>query len=291
MLAPLLFVFGVFVWINMETKRCSKCKKELPLEKFSKNKCQKDGLCNQCKDCIKENYIRDREKNRIKEKEYYIKNKDRILQYSKERYQRDKEKFRQQAKEYREKIKSGSEERKEQIRKAQRENYKNNKEKIREYQNKWYDTHKEEYRQKHSEYYFKNKDKVKAYREKNKEHIREITRENQKRKMQSEIYRFSQRVRGCLNKSFKRQNIKKSKHSEELLGCTVGFFQDYLKQTFFDNYGYEYDGIEKVHIDHIIPLATAKTVEEVEKLCHYTNLQLLRAEDNLKKGSKTDYEI
>lgn len=277
----------------METKICSKCKKELPLEKFSKNKCQKDGLCNQCKDCIKENYISDREKNRSKEKEYYLKNKDRISWYSKKRYQRDKEKIKQKRKDYyREKIKNASEESKEEIRKKQREYYNNNKEKIREYQNKWYDEHKEEYRKKHSEYYFKNKDKVKAYREKNKEHIKEITRENKKSKMQNdELYRFSQRVRGCLNKSFKRQNATKSKHSEELLGCSVPFFQDYLKQTFFNAYGYEYDGIEKVHIDHIIPLATAKTVEDVEKLCHYTNLQLLRAEDNLKKGSKTDYEI
>ena len=276
----------------METKICSKCKKELPLEKFSKNKCQKDGLCNQCKDCIKDNYIRDRDKNRGKNKEYYLKNKDRISQYSKEKYQRDKEKIKQKRKDYyRDKIKNGSEETKEQIRKVQRENYKNNREKIREYQNKWYGEHKEEYRKKHSEYYFKNKDKVKAYREKNKEHIKEITRENNKRKMQNEIYRFATRVRGCLNKSFKRKNATKSKHSEELLGCSVPFFQKHLYKTFYEKYGYEYDGEEKVHIDHIIPLATAKTVEDVEKLCHYTNLQLLRAEDNLKKGSKTNYEI
>ena len=41
-----------------------------------------------------------------------------------------------------------------------------------------------------------------------------------------------------------------------------------------------------IHIDHIIPLSSAKTEEEVYELCHYTNLQPLWAEDNLKKGSK-----
>lgn len=40
------------------------------------------------------------------------------------------------------------------------------------------------------------------------------------------------------------------------------------------------------HIDHRVPLASAKTIVEREKLCHYTNLQPLWAQDNLKKSSK-----
>ena len=34
-----------------------------------------------------------------------------------------------------------------------------------------------------------------------------------------------------------------------------------------------------------------KSWEEVIKLCHYTNLQLLKAEDNLHKGAKLDYTL
>ena len=40
------------------------------------------------------------------------------------------------------------------------------------------------------------------------------------------------------------------------------------------------------HIDHIIPLYSAKDIEELKKLFHYSNLQPLWWEDNLKKGSK-----
>lgn len=39
-------------------------------------------------------------------------------------------------------------------------------------------------------------------------------------------------------------------------------------------------------IDHIKPLASAKTLEELEKLQHYTNLQPLWSIENLQKGTK-----
>ena len=40
------------------------------------------------------------------------------------------------------------------------------------------------------------------------------------------------------------------------------------------------------HIDHKIPLSSAKTEEELYKLCHFTNLQPMWAIENIKKGSK-----
>lgn len=40
----------------------------------------------------------------------------------------------------------------------------------------------------------------------------------------------------------------------------------------------------KWHIDHIKPLASAKSVDEIYELCHYSNLQPLWAKDNYTKG-------
>ena len=49
----------------------------------------------------------------------------------------------------------------------------------------------------------------------------------------------------------------------------------------FDNHG-----LYGWHIDHIIPLYSAKNEEDIIKLCHYTNLQPLWAEENLSKSNK-----
>ena len=44
--------------------------------------------------------------------------------------------------------------------------------------------------------------------------------------------------------------------------------------------------IDGWHIDHIIPLSSAKTSKDVEKLMHYTNLQPMWAIENIKKSDK-----
>ena len=91
--------------------------------------------------------------------------------------------------------------------------------------------------------------------------------------------------------SFRRRGLQKKGKTEEIVGCDFKMFNDYLLNTFKNNYGYEYDGKEEVHVDHIIPLATATTEEEIIKLCHYTNLQLLKAKDNLDKKDKLDWQL
>jgi hypothetical protein len=58
----------------------------------------------------------------------------------------------------------------------------------------------------------------------------------------------------------------------------------------WDNHGNPKDGVFDLNktwdIDHIIPITTAKTEDDVYRLNHYTNLQPLWAEDNMKKGDK-----
>jgi hypothetical protein len=81
---------------------------------------------------------------------------------------------------------------------------------------------------------------------------------------------------------------KNSKTTEmlgsEWLSVKIHIENKFTKGMNWSNYG-------EWHIDHITPLAFAKTKEEIIKLCHYTNLQPLWAIDNIKKGSKIIKEI
>jgi hypothetical protein len=45
------------------------------------------------------------------------------------------------------------------------------------------------------------------------------------------------------------------------------------------------------HMDHIIPISSAETEEDVYRLNHYTNFQPLYWLDNLRKGNKVNSEI
>ena len=58
-----------------------------------------------------------------------------------------------------------------------------------------------------------------------------------------------------------------------------------MENQFIDGISWENYG--EWHIDHIIPLSTSKSIEEINRLCHYTNLQPLWAFDNLSKGGIT----
>ena len=100
------------------------------------------------------------------------------------------------------------------------------------------------------------------------------------------IFNFKFKVRNLIRGSFKRGNnkFKKNTKTEKILGCTIEEFRNYISSQFKKGMTIKNHG--KWHLDHIIPISTATTEEEIIKLNHYTNFQPLWAEDNFKKGNK-----
>ena len=83
----------------------------------------------------------------------------------------------------------------------------------------------------------------------------------------------------------KANNMNKNNKTFDIVGCSPQFLKEHLEKQFKD--GMTWDKIGKeIHIDHIIPLSSAKTEEDIYKLCHYTNLQPLWAQENLSKGNR-----
>ena len=184
---------------------------------------------------------------------------------------------------------------------------KNNKNKNRQYyldlKKKYYLKNKENLSKKKREYYFKNieyiKEKNKEYRENNKETLAEKNRQWQRNhkeyrcekyheKMQNELYRIKVNLRSSINNYLNNRGICKTKKTQEILGCTYEEFKNYIEQQFQE--GMNWNNRGEWHLDHIIPMASAKNAEEAIKLCHYTNFRPLWAIDNLKKGAKIEGE-
>jgi hypothetical protein len=137
------------------------------------------------------------------------------------------------------------------------------------------------------------KEKVRAYREKNRADFNRRAREYHKKnrdkiqerhrlKLETDpLYKLKRKFYHFIKDSFRRNRFPKTGENRKIIGCDYDFFINYIESQFKD--GMNWDNI---HIDHIKPLKTAKTIEEVANLCHYTNLQPLLIADNIKKKDK-----
>lgn len=208
-------------------------------------------------------------------KEWYQKNKERIAKEAETKKELKKE----YDKEYREK----------------------NKEKLNEYYSSdEYKKHKKEYYltykdiiiEKQKDYREANNEKIKErnkqYRKENKQYINDYQKYYKKERRKNDpLYRLIDSTRSMIKKQFKLKGYIKESRTFEILGCSYEDFKIYLESFFkddkawmnWDNYGNPKDGIFELNkswdIDHIKPLSSATTEEEIIKLNHYTNLQPL----------------
>ena len=156
-----------------------------------------------------------------------------------------------------------------------REYKKKNKEKVRQYNAIYKKDNYEKVYEQRKQWAIKNKE---TYNEQRRAYCK-------KKYYEDSIHRLKVLYRTRILDALKLKGInKKSKSTREMLGCSYDKFKSYLESKFTDGMSWENQG--KWHIDHIIPLSSAKTKKELEKLFHYSNCQPLWAEDNLKKSNK-----
>jgi hypothetical protein len=154
---------------------------------------------------------------------------------------------------------------------------------------KRYEMNREENLLKKRLYGEKNKEKKseydKLYRKKNRLKKNKYIREyRKKRRKEDPTFRLIESIRARLKIFYKSKNINKENKTFEIVGLTPEKLKDYLTEKFEE--GMSWDNYGEWHIDHIIPLSSTTSNEELIELCHFTNLQPLWASDNLKKSNK-----
>lgn len=141
-------------------------------------------------------------------------------------------------------------------------------------------------------YYNNNKEEVlsktRSYKKKNKEKVNKgITKYVMQRYNSDPLFKLIYSIRNRTKQFLFSVNFEiKKNNTFNIVGCSPQFLKEYLENKFVDGMSWSNHGFGGWHIDHIIPLSSAKNEEEVYKLCHYTNLQPLWAKDNLSKGGK-----
>ena len=98
------------------------------------------------------------------------------------------------------------------------------------------------------------------------------------------LYKLSCVLRSSTYRGFKKKGYKKNTKTAKILGASFEVVSKHIERKFTKGMNWNNQG--EWHIDHIIPLASASTEEELFKLCHYRNLQPLWAKDNLEKQAK-----
>lgn len=163
----------------------------------------------------------------------------------------------------------------------------NNKENLLEYNKNWKKSNTEHISIYNKNYAQDNKEKLKNYQKKwyqdNKDNINKRVK---MKKITDPIFLISCSVRKRMSEYIKKNNILKTNRTFEIVGLTPTELVNYLESKFLDGMSWENYGLHGWHIDHKIPLSSAKDEEELYKLCHYSNLQPLWSEDNLRKSNK-----
>jgi hypothetical protein len=238
-------------------KICKKCGINKSLDNYGDNKNNEDGKLIYCKECEK-----------LRAVEYRKKNREKVNQSSKNWRNNNPENYKKTIQKYLEKNPNMT-----------------STERIKVYRQD--ENFKKKYSLKRKEYYQNNveqeREKSKKYYHENKQIIRKKNNEwkNDKRKNDG-FYRMKINLRHRLRDYLIGES--KGKRTKEIVGLDKIKFKLYIQSKFVDGMSWENYG--KWHLDHIKPLCSAKDNEEALMLNHYTNLQPLWAEDNLRKNRK-----
>lgn len=149
------------------------------------------------------------------------------------------------------------------------------------------DKNKDKIKKYQKQYSIKNRSRlntyIKDYRKKNRE---KLNKQLLDRRNSNPMLKLHHRIGTAIHATLKRKGYTKRSRSYTILGCS---YEELLEHLNNNPYGFIFES-GLYDIDHIIPISTAVTEEDIIKLNHHTNLQLLPKIYNqtIKKGNTWD---
>jgi Zn-finger protein len=120
---------------------------------------------------------------------------------------------------------------------------------------------------------------------KSKKHYKDVYHDVMKERLKTDVlYKLKQNVKSYIHIQLKNKDKIKTKNTNKYLGCDIDFFYGWLLYNNADYNSNEY------HMDHVIPLNSfdLSREEDIDIAFNWTNIQVLKKHENLKKSSKID---
>lgn len=129
-----------------------------------------------------------------------------------------------------------------------------------------------------------------AWNAANPEKARTHQREYEKRRLASDpMFALRARMQSAIRGSLIKGGYTKRSRTHEYLGCSFDEFKRHIEKQFLK--GMTWENRSLWHLDHLRPVSSAKTEEELIAIHHFTNLRPLWAKDNLAKGDNMEFLI
>lgn len=158
--------------------------------------------------------------------------------------------------------------------------------------------HKEKRLQMTRDWRERSKEHLRAYYEANKDRSRENLRKWVKARYASDPkYALISKVRRLTLYAISRFGFKKNCKTSIILGCDWETLQAHIESQFYGEMTWEsfqkknHIGTSMVEIDHIIPISSAKTEEDVIRLAHFSNLRPMWWWENREKRDKMPHSV
>lgn len=131
---------------------------------------------------------------------------------------------------------------------------------------------------------------LKKYRasEKVKKKISEASLKYYFKNIDDPLFKTTHRIRGLIRSSLKRYNYSKNSRTAHILGVEFDEFREYIEGKFEKNMSWDNHG--EWELDHIIPISSAKNIQEIYDLNYFLNFQPLWENENIQKKNKYDLE-